>query len=146
MFQILEKRWSKLTLRLINEWLNIALDYTRTSNCPDIRKIFFLGLKNLMNISESHMKLIEFLPDVLESIHDTNVDVKSTVLELILLFQRKIDIKIWDRIPLHCFIECLDVSYQTVNELKKVISNNFISQTFFYISDNYSRANSTRTA
>lgn len=110
MFHVLGKFWVSLPPELIDEWLNIVLEHTKSSNCPEIRKSVFQGLKSLLSNPHSNGKLKEILPKFADSIYDTNVDVKTEVLELILEIHNRTKVQIWDIVPLNCIIECLDVS------------------------------------
>ena len=110
MFHVLENFWFSIPSELIDEWLNIAFEHTKSSNCPEIRKSVFQGLKTFLNKPQRFGKLKEILPQFADSIYDSNVDVKVEVLELLLEIHNRTKIQIWDIIPLNCVFDCLDVS------------------------------------
>lgn len=94
----------------MNEWLNIALECTKTVNIPEIRKSVFEGLKYLLRNPKTHSNVKEILPKFLDSFYDTDVDVKLSVLDLFLEVENCTNIHVSNIVPLKLIIDCLEVS------------------------------------
>ncbi|XP_012283847.1 condensin-2 complex subunit G2 isoform X2 [Orussus abietinus] len=101
--------WSEVPSSFTEEWLNLSLNYTKESVYPEIRMCIFQGLKSVLSNSQSLTVLKNVLPNFIESIHDTDTNVKMAVLELLLDVRDKSEIHLYDIAPLSYILECLEI-------------------------------------
>ncbi|XP_051163734.1 uncharacterized protein LOC127283098 [Leptopilina boulardi] len=122
-FQILEKFWTTVPIKIINEWLCLAVEYTKTSNIPEIRKSVIMGFKSLLKNSKSHSTLEKLIPKLLNSLFDPNIDVKLAVLDLFLEIENCTNIYISNAVSLEIIVHCLEMNSHTevVNSLHKLL-------------------------
>lgn len=122
-FQILEKFWITIPKETVNLWLRLAIEYTETCNNPEIRKSVFQGFKSLLKNSRSHFIIKKMIPKFLNSLYDSNIDVKLSVLDLFLEIENCTNIEISNSVSLNIIVHCLETNSHTevVSSLHKLL-------------------------
>ncbi|XP_076231454.1 condensin-2 complex subunit G2 [Calliopsis andreniformis] len=114
LFIMLEKHWSHVPKDIIYDWLNIFLNYTKTSNNSQLRANVFIGLKKILAKDRSHKIIKDFLSNFAHSIYDEDNVVLEALIKLLWHAQTQIGIPFWNIVPLTYILDRLETTQDAI--------------------------------